>query len=105
MNLSICNYPFIKGTLINKDKMNPTKILTIKLNGFLYKTIQVAIKTIEYKIPLKSKYHIPTLKQLINNMNIIKLLIIIDNLLSLLLYQHMNASSGDTKVNPYQVTI
>lgn len=75
------------------------------LNDFLYKTIQVAINTIVYRIPLKSKYHIPMLKQLANITNNIKLESMIDSLLSLLLYQHMNAIAGDAIVNPYHIII
>ena len=87
------------------DRIKPTIKLATILNDFLYKTIQVAINTIVYKIPLKAKYHIPILKQLANITNIIKLLMIIDNLFSLLLYQHINASIGEIIVNLYHIII
>ena len=87
------------------DKIKPTIRLTIILDVLLYRIIQVFINTIVYKIPLKSKYHIPILKQLVNIMNIIKILIIIDILFFLLLYQHIKASIGEIIVNPYHIII
>lgn len=67
--------------------------------------MQVNINTNKYNIPLKSIYHIPTLKQLEKITNNIKLLLIIDNLFSLLLYQQINASIGDINVNIYHIII
>ena len=83
------DHPLINGILIINASIKPITKLIPKLIGFLYKTIHVAINVIVYKIPLKSKYPIPKLKQLANIINTIKQLIIIDNLFSLLLYQHI----------------
>ncbi len=95
----------MNGTLIKNAKNNPIIKLIPVFTRFIYKTIQVAINVNVYKIPLKSKYHIPMLKQLTNMINIIKLLIAIDNLFLLLLYQHIYANIGDINVNPYQIII
>ncbi len=81
------NHPLINGILIINDNIRPIIKLIDMIFMSLYIMHRESIKVIVYKIPLKSKYHIPMLKHDANIKNMIILSIIIDYLLLLLAYQ------------------
>lgn len=85
---------------MNDNNNSIIKLINILL-GFLYKTAQVKVNTNSPRILFKAKYLIPILKQLEIITKNIKLIMIIDNLLSLLAYQHTYASKGDIIVITY----
>lgn len=90
---------------MKNDNINPIIRLIIIFFGFTYKTIQVATNIIKSSMLLNSKYHCPILKQ---NENIIKsiiLLITIEIIFLLFVYQHIYASIGEISVIPYHIII
>ena len=85
--------------------MSAVKRLYILFLGFIYNTKSVDIKIIKSIILFMSKYHIPILKHNISITDRIKLLIMIDTLLSPLAYQEIYANNGDNKVMVYHIII
>lgn len=79
-------------------------INTELLNVSLLKTRNPIIKTANSKTESASKYHCPYTKVMLNNTAKIKIDNINAGLLFPFAYQQTNARSGETAVNPNQIT-
>lgn len=92
-------------SLSRKATIRPPVSVIALFFGVSCKTINVIIKIIVLIILIKSKYHIPILKEHSNITVIIHILIITGIVPLPFEYQHMNAKIGENNVIPYHIII